>query len=45
MDVQLVYQALKRYAHKNERNINLLYSYAERFRIQKIVQGYVEVLL
>ncbi len=45
MDVQLVYEALKRYVSKNEMNIDLLYSYAERFRIQKIVREYIEVLL
>lgn len=45
MDVQLVYHALKRYLHKSERNIDLLYSYAERFRIREIVREYVEILL
>lgn len=45
MDVQLVYHALKRYLHKSERNIDLLYNYAERFRIQEIVREYVEILL
>ena len=45
MDVQLVYEALKRYVRKSERNIDLLYSYAKRFRIQKVVREYLEVLL
>jgi hypothetical protein len=45
MDMQLVYQSLKRYVHKNEMNIDLLYSYAERFRIQTIIREYIEVLL
>ena len=45
IDVQLVYEALKRYVSKKERNIDLLYSYAKRFRIQKIVREYIEVLL
>ena len=45
MDMQLVYQSLKRYVHKKEMSIDLLYSYAERFRIQTIVREYIEVLL
>lgn len=45
MDVQLVYEALKRYTKKSDRNIDLLYNYAWRFRIQKIVREYLEVLL
>ena len=45
MDMQLVYQSLKRYVYKSERNIDLLYNYAERFRIQTIVREYIEVLL
>jgi predicted transcriptional regulator of viral defense system len=45
IDVQLVNEALKRYVGKKERNIDLLYSYARQFRIQKIVREYIEVLL
>jgi predicted transcriptional regulator of viral defense system len=45
IDVQLVNEALKRYVGKKERNIDLLYSYARQFRIQKIVRDYIEVLL
>jgi hypothetical protein len=45
IDVQLVYEALKRYVSKKERNIDLLYRYAKQFRIQKIVREYIEVLL
>ena len=45
MDVQLIYDALKRYVRKSERSIDLLYSYAKRFRIQKVVREYIEVLL
>ena len=45
MDVHQVNEALKRYVRKKERNIDLLYSYAGQFRIQKIVRGYIEVLL
>jgi len=45
IDVQLVSEALKRYAGKKERNIELLYSYAKQFRIQKIARVYLEILL
>jgi predicted transcriptional regulator of viral defense system len=45
IDVQLVNEALKRYVGKKERNIDLLYSFAGQFRIQKIVREYIEVLL
>ncbi len=45
LDVQFVNEALKRYAGKKERNIDLLYTYAGQFRIQKIVRQYIEVLL
>jgi predicted transcriptional regulator of viral defense system len=45
IDVQLVNETLKRYVGKKERNIDLLYSYARQFRIQKIVREYIEVLL
>lgn len=45
IDVQLVYEALKRYVNRKEKNLDLLYTYAKRFRIQKIVREYIEVLL
>jgi predicted transcriptional regulator of viral defense system len=45
IDVQLVNEALKRYIGRKDRNIDLLYSYAKRFRIQRIVREYIEVLL
>jgi predicted transcriptional regulator of viral defense system len=45
VDVQLVYEALKRYVSRKDKNIDLLYDYAKRFRIQKIVREYIEVLL
>jgi len=45
MDVQYVNNALKRYAAGKDKNINLLYEYAKRFHIQKIVRQYIEVLL
>ena len=45
IDVQLINESLKRYVGKKERNIDLLYSYAKKFRIQNIVRTYIEILL
>lgn len=45
MDVQFVNEALKRYVMKKDRNIDLLYTYAQQFRIQKILRATIEVLL
>lgn len=45
IDVQFINESLKRYVGKKERDIDLLYSYARQFRIQKIVREYIEVLL
>lgn len=45
MDMQIVYEALKRYVKRNEKDIDLLYAYAKRFRVQKIIRHYIEVLL
>jgi len=45
MEMLLVYEALKHYVKKNEMNIDLLYSYAKRFRVQRIIREYMEILL
>ncbi len=45
IDIQIVNQAMKRYATHPERNLNRLYRYAQEFRIQKIVRRYMEILL
>ncbi len=45
MDIQFVNEALKRYVTRKDKNIDLLYSYAAQFRIQKIIRAYIEVLL
>ena len=45
IDVQFINESLKRYVGKKEKNIDLLYSYARQFRIQKIVRETIEVLL
>lgn len=45
IDIQQINEALKRYASRRDRNIDLLYNYARQFKIQKIVRAYLEVLL
>ena len=45
VDVQFVNEALKKYEIHKDRNIDQLYNYASRFRIQKIVRTYIEILL
>lgn len=42
MDIRFVSEALKRYVHRKDRDIDLLYSYAIRFRIERIVRNYIE---
>jgi predicted transcriptional regulator of viral defense system len=44
IDIQQVNESLKRYVGKKNRNIDLLYSYAKQFRIQKNVREYIEIL-
>ena len=44
MDIQIVYDALKRYVHRQDRDLDHLYSLASRFSVQKIVREYIEVL-
>jgi hypothetical protein len=45
VDVQFVNEALKKYIVHKDKNIDQLYNYASRFRIQKIVRPYIEILL
>lgn len=45
VDVQFVSEALKKYIVHKDKNIDQLYNYASRFRIQKIVRTYIEILL
>ena len=45
IDIQQINGSLKRYVNKNERNVDLLNSYAKQFRIHKIVREYIELLL
>lgn len=44
IDVQIKNEALKRYVVSKERRFDLLYSYAKKFRIEKIVREYIEIL-
>ncbi len=45
IDIQIINVALKRYVGKKEGNLDLLYSYAKQFGIQKFVREYIEILL
>ena len=45
MDVTVVTDALKRYVKRSDKDLNVLMSYAEQFRIKKIIRNYLEVLL
>jgi predicted transcriptional regulator of viral defense system len=45
MDIQLVNEALKRYVKRNDKQLNILYRYAELLRIQRIAREYLEILL
>lgn len=45
MDVQFVNEALKKYIKHKDRNIDQLYYFAEKFRVQKIIRNTIEVLL
>jgi predicted transcriptional regulator of viral defense system len=42
---QLIFDTLKRYVRMKNRNIDLLYRYAQRFRVQSVLRPYMEVLL
>jgi hypothetical protein len=45
VEMPLVYGALRRYIKRTDRDIDLLYDYAVRFRVQNIIRDYIEVLL
>lgn len=44
-DVQIVNEAMKRYAKSKDKNIKLLYEYAEILRVKNKISNYMEVLL
>ena len=45
IDIQVRNAALKHYAKHKGRNLDRLYTYAKRLRVQTIVRGYLEILL
>lgn len=45
IDIQVRNAALKRYVKNKDRNLDLLYAYAKRFRAQNIVRENLEILL
>lgn len=45
IDIQILNDALKRYALRKEKNIDLLYEYAKKLRVFKIIREYIELML
>jgi len=45
IDIQVRNAALKGYVKNKDRNLDRLYTYAKRFRVQTIVREYLEILL
>ena len=45
LDIQMFHDALKRYVGKKDRNLDVLYTYARKFRVQQIARQTLEVLL
>ncbi|MCL2628449.1 MAG: type IV toxin-antitoxin system AbiEi family antitoxin domain-containing protein [Oscillospiraceae bacterium] len=45
MDIAIVTDAVKRYAKRKERNLNVLMQMAETFKVTKLLRNYMEVLL
>lgn len=45
MDIAIVTDAMKRYAKRNDKNLNVLMQMAEAFRVTKLLRSYMEVLL
>jgi hypothetical protein len=44
-DIQIVSEAFKRYAKRNDKNIPLLSEYAKKLRVEAKLRSYMEVLL
>ena len=44
-DIQIVNAAMKRYAQSKEKNLGLLFEYAEQLKVKKKILNYMEVLL
>jgi predicted transcriptional regulator of viral defense system len=45
MDVDIITQAMKRYAKRTDKDLNILMEYAEKFRVTQLLRNYMEVLL
>jgi predicted transcriptional regulator of viral defense system len=45
IDIQIVSEAFKRYAKRNDKNIPLLSEYAKKLRVEAKLRSYMEVLL
>ncbi|HHU12785.1 MAG TPA: abortive phage infection protein [Clostridiaceae bacterium] len=45
MDIAIVADAMKRYAKRSDKDLNLLMSFADQFRISNVINRYLEVLL
>lgn len=45
MDIAVVADAMKRYAKRSDKDLNLLMSFADQFRISNVMNRYLEVLL
>lgn len=45
MDIAVVTDAVKRYARRSDKNLNVLMQMAEAFRVTKPIRSYMEVLL
>ena len=45
MDIAIVTDAMKRYARRSDKNLNVLMQMAEAFRVTKLLRSYMEVLL
>lgn len=45
MDIAVVTDAMKRYAKRTDKDLNLLMSFADQFSISNVIKSYLEVLL
>ncbi len=45
IEIQVFTDALKMYARRKDKNLNILMRYAQQFRVQNILRRYLEVLL
>ncbi len=45
LDAETVIAIIKNYANSKDKDLNLLFSYSKKFKVDKRLQGYMEVLL